>query len=79
MSGAFYLCCYYNLLKKDTFTVSLAQEVASRGITVNAVAPGILESAMTTQIFDKEKIKQLVPMKRTGKPEEVAALVGFLC
>jgi 3-oxoacyl-[acyl-carrier protein] reductase len=34
---------------------------------------------MTAQIFDKEKIKQLVPMKRAGKPEEVAALVGFLC
>jgi 3-oxoacyl-[acyl-carrier protein] reductase len=60
-------------------TKSLAQELASRGITVNAVAPGIIESAMTAQIFDKEKIKQLVPMKRAGKPEEVAALVGFLC
>jgi 3-oxoacyl-[acyl-carrier protein] reductase len=60
-------------------TKSLAQELASRGITVNAVAPGIIESAMTAQSFDKEKIKQVVPMKRAGKPEEVAALVGFLC
>jgi 3-oxoacyl-[acyl-carrier protein] reductase len=60
-------------------TKSLAQELASRGITVNAVAPGIIESAMTAQSFDKERIKQVVPMKRAGKPEEVAALVVFLC
>lgn len=60
-------------------TKSLAQELASRGITVNAVAPGIIESAMTAVSFDKERIKNLVPMKRAGKPEEVAALVGFLC
>jgi 3-oxoacyl-[acyl-carrier protein] reductase len=60
-------------------TKSLAQELASRGITVNAVAPGIIASAMTANSFDKEMIKNLVPMKRAGKPEEVAALVGFLC
>lgn len=60
-------------------TKSLAQELASRGITVNAVAPGIIESAMTANSFDKDMIKNLVPMKRAGKPEEVAALVGFLC
>ena len=60
-------------------TKSLAQELASRHITVNAVAPGIIESAMTAHSFDNEKIKQLVPMKRAGKPEEVAALVDFLC
>lgn len=60
-------------------TKSLAQELASRGITVNAVAPGIIESAMTANSFDKTMIKNLVPMKRAGKPEEVAALVGFLC
>jgi 3-oxoacyl-[acyl-carrier protein] reductase len=59
-------------------TKSLSQEVASRGITVNAVAPGIIETAMTGGTFDPETIKQMVPMKRAGRPEEVADLVGFL-
>jgi 3-oxoacyl-[acyl-carrier protein] reductase len=57
---------------------SLALELATRGITVNAVAPGIINSDMTKDVFDSATIANLVPMKRAGKPEEVAALVGFL-
>lgn len=57
---------------------SLALELASRGVTVNVVAPGIIAGRMTGQVFDKETIKTLVPMKRAGQPEEVAELVAFL-
>ncbi len=59
-------------------TKSLALEVASRGITVNAVAPGIIDTAMTRGSFSTEDIARMVPMKRAGKAEEVADLVGFL-
>ena len=59
-------------------TKSLAQEVASRGVTVNVVAPGIIESPMIKGLFDAEAVARMVPMKRTGTPQEVAALVAFL-
>jgi 3-oxoacyl-[acyl-carrier protein] reductase len=59
-------------------TKSLAQEVASRGVTVNVVAPGIIESPMIEGAFNADLVKQIVPMKRVGRPEEVAALVAFL-
>jgi 3-oxoacyl-[acyl-carrier protein] reductase len=59
-------------------TKSLALELASRGVTVNAVAPGIIASAASTAVFPQERIDTLVPMKRAGTPEDVAELVGFL-
>jgi 3-oxoacyl-[acyl-carrier protein] reductase len=57
---------------------SLALELASRGITVNAVAPGIIASEMSQSTFDQAAIERLVPMKRAGQASEVADLVGFL-
>jgi len=62
----------------NSATKSLALELASRGITVNAVAPGIIESGMAEGTFDKATIERLVPMKRAGRADEVAALVAFL-
>jgi len=59
-------------------TKSLAREVASRGITVNAVAPGIIDTTMSKSAFDAQEIARLVPMKRAGSPTEVADLIGFL-
>jgi 3-oxoacyl-[acyl-carrier protein] reductase len=58
---------------------SLAREMASRGITVNVVAPGVIEGAMAAAQFPPEAVKQLVPAARVGRPGEVAALVAFLC
>ncbi len=59
-------------------TKSLAQEVASRGVTVNVVAPGIIDSPMLGSAFDAEAVSRIVPMKRMGTAQEVAALVNFL-
>lgn len=59
-------------------TKSLAIELAKRNITVNCVAPGLIETAMTAEVPLEEAIK-MIPMRRTGKPEEVASVVSFLC
>ncbi|WP_207538037.1 3-oxoacyl-ACP reductase FabG [Sabulicella rubraurantiaca] len=58
-------------------TVSL--EYASRGVTANAVAPGIIESPAVSAALPPERIREMVPARRAGRPEEVAAVVGFLC
>jgi 3-oxoacyl-[acyl-carrier protein] reductase len=59
-------------------TRALALEVASRGVTVNAVAPGIIATATTAAVFDAERIARLVPMNRAGNPDEVAGLIAYL-
>ncbi len=58
---------------------SLAREMASRGITANAVAPGVVAGRMTDELFPADQLKAMVPAGRAGTPEEVAALVAFLC
>ena len=57
---------------------SLALEMASRNVLVNVVAPGIIVSPMSETSFDSESINRLVPMRRAGRPDEVAELVNFL-
>jgi len=57
---------------------SLSLELASRGITANVVAPGIIVGNMTESVFNSEYIKEHVPAKRAGRPEEVASLVAYL-
>jgi 3-oxoacyl-[acyl-carrier protein] reductase len=57
---------------------SLAREVGSRGVTVNCVSPGIIESPMTAGLFDPATVANLVPLQRMGRADEVAAVVAFL-
>ena len=59
-------------------TRALALEVAKRGVTVNAVAPGLIATSMSAQAFPEEAIRRLVPLQRAGTAEEVADLVAFL-
>jgi 3-oxoacyl-[acyl-carrier protein] reductase len=58
-------------------TKALAQEVARKNITVNAVAPGFIKTDMTSDL-DEDGLKKTIPARRFGEPEEVAALIGFL-
>ena len=59
-------------------TRSLARELASRGITVNCVSPGLIDTAMSAGAFDEATIRQLVPLQRAGTPDDVAHAVAFL-
>ena len=58
---------------------SLAREMASRNITVNVVAPGIIEGHLTHALFSPDQVKAMIPAARTGTPAEVAGVVAFLC
>ncbi len=64
----------------EAFSKSLAKEVGSRGITVNAIAPGYIQTDMTKVISEKvkEEILSQIPLSRFGKPEEISQLVDFL-
>ena len=64
----------------NAFTRALAVEVAGRNVTVNAVAPGFIETDMSEAVRNKagEFIRKVIPMKRVGKPEEIADVVAFL-
>lgn len=58
---------------------SLMREMASRGITANVVAPGVIDTPMLGEAFDSSQIGEMIPAGRLGRPEEVADLVAFLC
>jgi 3-oxoacyl-[acyl-carrier protein] reductase len=60
------------------FTKTVAKELASRGVTVNAVAPGFIETDMTSNLTNTEEVLKLIPLGRYGKPEEIAGMVRFL-
>ncbi|MEH6650626.1 MAG: 3-oxoacyl-ACP reductase FabG [Motiliproteus sp.] len=64
----------------EGFSRALAREVGSRNITVNSVAPGFIDTDMTSGLPEehKDKLKAQIPLNRLGRPEEVAAVVGFL-
>jgi 3-oxoacyl-[acyl-carrier protein] reductase len=57
---------------------SLARELGSRGVTVNCVAPGLIDTPMSAGAFDAARVKEMVPLQRTGSAEEVAGVVAFL-
>jgi 3-oxoacyl-[acyl-carrier protein] reductase len=58
---------------------ALSLECAPRGVTVNAVAPGLIESPAIAAAVPPERVREIVPARRLGRPEEVAELVAFLC
>src|SRR5262249_39740226 len=74
--------CNYSASKGavNSFTRALAVELAGRNVTVNAVAPGFIETDMSEAVRNKagDLIKKMIPAKRLGKPEDIAAVVVFL-
>jgi 3-oxoacyl-[acyl-carrier protein] reductase len=65
----------------NSFTRALAVELASRGITVNAIAPGFIETDMSAAVLNKagdQLVKKLIPMRRLGKPDDIAQVAVFL-
>ncbi len=69
-----------NYAASNFFSRALAKEIGSRGITVNAVAPGFVDTDMTRELPEKQKefLLAQIPLARFGRPEEIAAVVGFL-